>query len=131
MPTTTQAKLINRLDKIAASHSFDLIIEPLASPNYEKRTHLLFQTKERFTTVLEVVLVFFDGGIFNADISVDLDILPSASKYEGSPLQESSWSNGYVVLQRVEPAQGDRINEFLFLIETALETYNNFDRTGC
>lgn len=110
MPTTTQAKLINRLDEIATQRSLDLVVEPLTLPEYQKGTHILFQTKERFTTILEVALVFFDGGVFNADITAELDILPD---------------NGYIMLQKIEPSQGDRINEFLFLIETALKTYEN------
>lgn len=105
--TTTQTKLIKKLESIAKEYGFDLIAEKLVCHRKDSKWQILYQVTDEFETVLEVELYFHEVGYFKVDIDSKYDILPSRD----------------VRFTQIDPNEGDRISEVLELIKDALQTF--------
>lgn len=113
--TTTQAKLLERLEKFATIYEFDLVSEKLIRPRHRSAYQFMYQIQHTFKTVLGVCLDFYEEGVFGVTIGSEVSILP-----DDSPLR----------FDRIYPTQGDLIDEVLSVIETALQTFNDTGEKG-
>lgn len=115
---TTKEKLINRLIALATKYEKDLVREELVCENFsataatggEQEYIFMFQHGDSFKTVLGVNLHFYEGNRFDASVGSEFSILPTEDRVD---------------FEKIHVVQGDRIDELLDLIDTALQAYED------